>query len=126
MIMATTHIIRIVTLLGGLQFAAGFHLPTQRLSFSALSAANENDDGFSLDRRSAIATTGAAVLISLSISDPANALFPVGAFASTRPRKQVSVYAIFLCHISIQYTQFSPSYQNFVVASFRNHLTQSG
>ncbi len=88
--MATTHIIRIVTLLGGLQFAAGFHLPTQRLSFSALSAANENDDGFSLDRRSAIATTGAAVLISLSISDPANAFFPVGAFASTRPRSKKS------------------------------------
>ena len=92
MIMATTHIIRIVTLLGGLQFAAGFHLhlPTsQRQSFSALSAANENDDGFTLGRRSAIATTGAAVLTSLSISDPANALFPVGAFASTRPRSNV-------------------------------------
>ena len=89
--MAPPHTIRIVALLfGWLQFAAGFHLPTtQRQSFSALSAANENDDGFSLNRRSAIATTGVAVLTSLSITDPANALFPVGAFASTRPRSNV-------------------------------------
>ena len=90
-----THIIRILALFFGLHFAAGFqfHLPTSPShlhSFSALSAANDYNDDFSLDRRTAIATTGAAVLTSLSIADPANALFPVGAFASNRPRSKKS------------------------------------
>eukprot|EP00573_Skeletonema_grethae_P009387 CAMPEP_0201706690 /NCGR_PEP_ID=MMETSP0578-20130828/49534_1 /ASSEMBLY_ACC=CAM_ASM_000663 /TAXON_ID=267565 /ORGANISM="Skeletonema grethea, Strain CCMP 1804" /LENGTH=138 /DNA_ID=CAMNT_0048195177 /DNA_START=11 /DNA_END=424 /DNA_ORIENTATION=+ len=80
----------IVAFIFGLQLAAGFHSPAlQRHSPSALSAANNDNDGFSLDRRSAIATTSAAVLTSLSIADPANALFPVGAFAS-RPRRSSS------------------------------------
>ncbi len=79
----------IVTFISGLQLAAGFHSPTlQRHSLSALSAANNDNDGFSLDRRSAIATTSAAVLTSLSIADPANALLT--AFASTRPRRSTS------------------------------------
>lgn len=84
-------IFSIVAFIIGLQLAAGFHSPTlQRHSLSALYAANNNNDGFSLDRRSAIATTSAAVLTSLSIGEPANALFPVGAFASSRHRRSSS------------------------------------
>jgi hypothetical protein len=53
-------IIRIVALISGLQFTVGFQSPTlQRhsLRISSLSAANKKEDDFSLDRRSAIATT---------------------------------------------------------------------
>jgi hypothetical protein len=83
------HIIRIVALISGLQLTLGFLSTTTHrhyLRISALSSATNNDDGISLDRRSAIATTSAAVLTSLSISDPVNAMFPVGAFAAGRPK----------------------------------------
>jgi 2,5-diketo-D-gluconate reductase A len=84
------HIIRTLAIISGLQFTLGFQSLTSHRHFlrtsSALSAAKNNDGGISLDRRSAIATTSAAVLTSLSITDPANALLPVGMFSSTRPR----------------------------------------
>jgi len=86
-------IIRIFALISGLHFTVGFQSPTlQRhsLRISSLSAANNKDDGFSLDRRSAIATTSAAVLTSLSITNPANAFFPVGAIASSNRPKSTS------------------------------------
>lgn len=79
----------IIAIISGLQFTFSFQSPTllhcHSLRSSAISAAADAD-GISLDRRSVIATTSAAVLTSLSITDPADAISPVGIFSSARPR----------------------------------------